>query len=166
VRVDAAADLLASLASPAARWLAPADVARLCADWGIALAARRDDAGEGAEVVVGVTLDASFGPVLAVGPPDAGEGELAVRLTPVTHREAAEAVAGVRGVRGRDAAALADLVVRVAALADAHPEVVQIELDPVVVRDRGAVAAAARAQVATAAPEPMWPAVGVAPPRR
>lgn len=159
VRVDDAAGLLAEVAVAQPRWLGAEDAARLCADYGIGIA--EESSGGGAEVVVGMTLDPSFGPVVAVG----AHGDVEVRLTPVTPREAAAAVAGLR-LDGLDAGALADLVARVAALAHIHSEVVEIDLDPVVVLPRGVAAREPRIKVAAASPEPMWPAVGVSPPRR
>ena len=131
----------------------------------------------GVEMLVGVTHDPLFGPVVACGPGgDRAELErdVAVRLTPVTSVEAAAMIRDLRtfplldgwkGAQPADVAALEDLVLRAAALADAHPEVVEMDLDPVAVLPRGASVLDARVRVQAAEPEALWPAIGTSPPR-
>lgn len=131
----------------------------------------------GVEMLVGVTHDRLFGPVVACGPGGERaelERDVAVRLTPLTSIEAAEMVRSLRtfpilegwkGAPRLDVPALEDLVVRLALLADTHPEVHELDLDPVKVLPRGAAILDARVRVAAPEPEPLWPAIGASPPR-
>jgi acyl-CoA synthetase (NDP forming)/GNAT superfamily N-acetyltransferase len=128
------------------------------------------------ELLVGVVQDPRFGPVVACG---AGgvraelERDVAVRLAPVGVAEAREAIRslrtfplldGWRGAPRADTAALEDLVVRTAAMADAHEEVLEVDFNPVVVSPEGALVLDARVRVGPApAPSP-WPAIGAMPP--
>jgi acyl-CoA synthetase (NDP forming) len=103
----------------------------------------------GTEVMVGMTRDAIFGPCLVFG---AGGihaeilDDFAFRIAPIGAAEARAmieetAVAKIlKGARGRPAAdmdALVDVIQRVAALACAHPEIREIDLNPVFVRPDG-----------------------------
>ena len=85
----------------------------------------------------------SFG---LAGAPSELLGDVAHRLVPATDRDAAELVRSIRaapllfGWRGSepvDTAALEDLLLRVSLLADDLPEVVAVDLEPVVVAARG-----------------------------
>jgi acyl-CoA synthetase (NDP forming) len=99
----------------------------------------------GVEMLVGVVGDERFGPVVACAAGGTAVellGDVQVRLAPVAAAEAAEMVRGLRtfplldGYRGAqpaDVAALENVVVRVAALAAAHPEIAELDLNPVVV---------------------------------
>ncbi len=55
---------------------------------------------------------------------------------------------GYRGSRPVDVAALEDVIVRLAALAGAHPEVIELDCNPVIVDRHGAVVVDARVRVA------------------
>ena len=130
----------------------------------------------GAEVLAGLTLDPLLGPLVACA---AGGtvvellGDVAVRLAPVTRAEAAEMVRalatfpllnGYRGSRPLDVSALEDVLVRLGALAAAHPEVIELDCNPVIVNPRGAVVVDARVRVAPPGPRTPWPALGAEPP--
>jgi acyl-CoA synthetase (NDP forming) len=130
------------------------------------------------EMLIGVVDDPSFGPVVAIGATGGGaelERDVAVTLAPVSREAAGRALRrlrtfplldGYRGAPRAHVAALEDVLVRVAALADAHPEVRELDLDPVAVTPEGAFVLDARARVAPA-PEPSpWPAIGAMPPLR
>jgi hypothetical protein len=67
---------------------------------------------------------------------------------------------GYRGAPPADVAALEDVIVRVGALAAAHPVVAELDLNPVVVSPVGAVAVDARVRVAPVAARPPFPALG------
>jgi acyl-CoA synthetase (NDP forming) len=67
---------------------------------------------------------------------------------------------GYRGAPVADVAALEDVVVRIGALAAAHPAIAELDLNPVVVSPTGAVAVDARVRVARVAPPPPFPALG------
>src|SRR5215207_3816779 len=125
----------------------------------------------GVEMLVGVASDPLFGPVVACG---AGgvtaelERDVAVRLPPVTPREAGDMVGslrcaplldGYRGAERADRTALEDIVVRVAALAETHPEIVELDCNPVIVSAGGACIVDARVRVAPAPPVKPWPSV-------
>ena len=103
-------------------------------------------AGAGVEMLVGVLADERFGPVVACG---AGGGtaevleDVAVRLAPLALEEAHDMIRGLRSrallERARaDVDALADIAVRVGALADAHPAIAELDLNPVMVGPDGA----------------------------
>ncbi|HET8630994.1 MAG TPA: acetate--CoA ligase family protein, partial [Thermomicrobiales bacterium] len=114
----------------------------------------------GVELTVGVVHDRQFGPVLACGAGGAA-ADVAVRLTPLTATDAAEMIAALRargplaeapGTSTRDTAALADVLLRVSALAEDLPAVAELDLNPVVVLDTGATIVDARLRVEPAAP--------------
>jgi len=99
----------------------------------------------GLEVIVGMERDATFGPLIMFGlggvyvetlhdvcfrlaPLDTSE---AVRMIEQTH--AHSLLRGVRGEQPRDIAAVADVLVRVAALATDFPEIIELDINPLVV---------------------------------
>ncbi|GLF99645.1 bifunctional acetate--CoA ligase family protein/GNAT family N-acetyltransferase [Streptomyces yaizuensis] len=103
----------------------------------------------GVDTVVRAVIDPAVGAVLSFGLAGAASellGDTSHRLIPVTDRDAAELVRGIRtapllfGWRGSapvDTPALEELLLRVSRLVDDHPEVVSISLEPVVVAQRG-----------------------------
>jgi acetate---CoA ligase (ADP-forming) len=116
--------------------------------------------GDGVEMVVGVTHDPSFGPLIM-----AGFGgtlvellqDVSVRVTPVTDTDVDEMLRSLRayplltGYRGSprtDIDALKDLLHRVNAMVEDLPEVAELDLNPVFVREEGAVAVDVRMRVA------------------
>lgn len=113
----------------------------------------------GVEMLVGVVQDRHFGPVVAVGA--AGrQAELMkdaqVRLTPLGRTDAATMIRslatyplldGYRGATPVNVAALEDLLMRVAAMSEAHSEIADIDFNPVVVHERGAVIVDARVRI-------------------
>ena len=115
------------------------------------------DLGRGVEVIVGVQEDARFGPVVMVGLGGVLTevlGDVAFALAPVSAPTAesllrslhgAALLDGVRGQPPVDVAALARVVEAVAGAACAHPEIGELEVNPVLVLPEGAVALDARA---------------------
>jgi len=118
------------------------------------------------EMLVGVTNDPNFGPLLACG---AGGAlvellrDVSVRLTPLTDEDARQMVRSLRtfpmldGYRGepkRDVKALEEVMLRLSQLVEDIPEVAEMDLNPVMVlRDgRGAVVVDARVRVAESSP--------------
>ena len=108
---------------------------------------------DGTEVIVGTTRDPVFGPAVLVGTGGVFAeilADVAVRPLPIDRRDAEEMVRSLRGypllagARGRaraDVKALVDVVMAVARLASACGDrVAELDLNPVVVRSRGAVA--------------------------
>jgi acetate---CoA ligase (ADP-forming) len=122
-------------------------------------------ASSGVELIVGVVGDPDFGPVVACG---AGGhavellGDVAVRLAPLGPRAASEMLRSLRtfplldGYRGAPRAnvrAVEDVLLRVSALAAAHPEITELDCNPLLVSPDGAVVLDARIRV-TAPPPP------------
>ncbi len=117
----------------------------------------------GIEALVGVTVEPTFGPLVACG--FGGRlvevvNDVVFRLTPVTDVDAREMIdglrlrrllAGFRGAPAGDREALAMLIRRVSALVEAAPEIAELDLNPVLVLEpgRGAVVVDARVRVAT-----------------
>jgi len=120
----------------------------------------------GVEMLVGAFQDPVFGPLVALGPGGTMAeliGDAGFRLAPLTDTDADELVqsgkAGllVRGFRGAppaDVSALADVVLRVARLADDLPEVAELDLNPVIAGPDGCVVVDARARIGPPPPAP------------
>ncbi|MFE9386925.1 GNAT family N-acetyltransferase [Streptomyces sp. NPDC007025] len=114
----------------------------------------------GVGTLVRGTLDPAIGAVLSfglAGPPSELLGDTAHRLVPVTDKEAAGLVRAIRsapllfgwrGAEPSDTAALEEVLLRVSLLMDDHPQVVAVELDPVVVAPRGVTVLSASVRVA------------------
>jgi acetyl coenzyme A synthetase (ADP forming)-like protein len=123
-------------------------------------------AAKGVEMLVGVVQDQHFGPVLACGAGGTTTEllkDVAVRITPITRGEASRMVRslktfplldGYRGAPRADVAALEDVLLRVSALVEAHPEVVEMDLNPLIVHPAGAVAVDARIRLESGPPRP------------
>jgi acetyl coenzyme A synthetase (ADP forming)-like protein len=120
----------------------------------------------GVEMLVGVVQDPVFGPVVACGAGGTAVEllkDVQVRIAPLTDLDADEMIHGLatfplleghRGAAPADVPALRDVLLRVSALVDAHPEVVELDCNPVVVRPDGAVVVDARVRVEPSAPPP------------
>jgi acetate---CoA ligase (ADP-forming) len=162
VHKGAAGAVRTGLRSAAAARRAAAEVVQAAADaghqpTGILVQAM---AAPGAELLVGLVRDPLFGPVVACG---AG-GSLVevvraveVRLAPLTPRDldalaASPPVARLLERAGAQAAAVRDILVRIAALGDAHPEIAELDLNPLVATAAGAVAVDGRVRVAEVSP--------------
>jgi acetate---CoA ligase (ADP-forming) len=118
----------------------------------------------GIEMLIGVVNDPQFGPTVACG---AGGTlvevlkDVAVRLSPLTRGDAASMLRelrsfplleGYRGARRCDVDALEDVLLRSSALAEDHPEIAEMDCNPVIVGGSGAVVVDARVRVAPASP--------------
>ncbi len=113
----------------------------------------------GVEMLVGVVHDRLFGPVVACGAGGTAVElvkDVAVRITPLSDLDAAEMVRslatfplldGYRGAPKADVAALEDMLLRVGALVEAHPEVAEMDCNPVMVQERGALVVDARVRI-------------------
>ena len=120
----------------------------------------------GHEVIVGATLDPTFGPLLAFGMGGTAvevARDVTFSLAPVTREEArrmldriagAPILRGVRGQPGVDLEALADLLLAVSRLISENPEISEVDLNPVVVGERGALVADARILLSEPPPAP------------
>ncbi len=115
---------------------------------------------DGVEMIVGVNHDPVFGPVVM-----AGWGgtlveivaDVAVRLMPLSDLDAEEMIRSLRsyplltGYRNSpplDVAAFADLLLRVSAMVEDLPEIVELDCNPVFVRQRGVAVVDVRVRVA------------------
>ena len=117
------------------------------------------EAVEGHEMLVGVAFDPTFGPVVVCGAGGTTAEllrDVSVRITPLTDVDAQEMVRGLRtfpilsGYRGSpraDIESLEELILRVAAMVDAHQEIVEMDCNPVFVRAAGSVVADVRIRV-------------------
>jgi acetate---CoA ligase (ADP-forming) len=124
----------------------------------------------GVELLVGVVDDPTFGPVLACG---AGgtQAELlkdvAVRICPITRDDARRMLrslatfpllTGFRGSPEVDLDVLQELLLRVSTMVEAHHEVAELDLNPVLAGPEGAGAVDFRIRVKSAPPRRPWPA--------
>jgi acyl-CoA synthetase (NDP forming) len=114
----------------------------------------------GAELLAGALEDPVFGPLVAFGPGGVFAeliGQAQFRLAPLTDRDAEELVrsgkagrlvAGFRGTPPADEGALVDLLLRLSLLAEDLPEVVELDLNPVLALPDKCFAVDARVRVA------------------
>lgn len=113
-------------------------------------------ANPGTEVIIGMTRDPQFGPVLMFG---LGGilvevlKDVAFRVVPLQQRDAAEMIReiqgfpvleGYRNMPPADLAALETILMHVSSFAEDHPEVTELDLNPILAYDDGAVAVDAR----------------------
>ncbi|HJP76240.1 MAG TPA: acetate--CoA ligase family protein, partial [Pseudonocardiaceae bacterium] len=124
----------------------------------------------GRELLVGVHSDGTFGPLVVFGLGGVDTEMLAdraARLAPLTERDADELLHGLRGsaalfgsdqVPLLDIAAIRDVLLRVSLLAEVLPEVVELDLNPLIVWPRGCQVVDARIRTApVAAADPFLP---------
>lgn len=114
--------------------------------WGVLV---QEQVRKGREVLVGVSRDPQFGPLIAFGLGGIyveALKDVAFRLAPVSRQEAAEQVRSIRafpllrGVRGEppaDVAAAEEIILRVSQLVTDFPEIVEMDINPLVVYNRG-----------------------------
>ena len=129
-------------------------------------------ASDGVELLVGVVHDELFGPVIACGAGGTSVELLhdaAVRITPLTDTDASEMLRslrtfplldGYRGAPACDLEAVEEMLLRLSALVEAHPEVAELDANPVVVSPAGAVIVDARVRVAPAPAPAPFPSLG------
>ena len=115
---------------------------------------------EGVEVLAGVATDPDFGPVVACAAGGRAVellGDVQSRLVPLSRRDAAEMVRslrsfplldGYRGAPRADVAALEEVLLRLSALAASHPEIAELDCNPVIVGPSGATVVDARIRLA------------------
>ena len=110
----------------------------------------------GVEVIIGMSKDAQFGPVLMFGLGGIFVEvlkDVSFRIVPLEKRDAREMIREIKGYpvlqgyRGQpavDLARLEEMVLNVSDFVEKHPEVEQIDLNPVICNADGAVAVDAR----------------------
>jgi acetyl coenzyme A synthetase (ADP forming)-like protein len=125
----------------------------------------------GTELIVGAVGDPAFGPLVACGAGGVAVellGDVQVRLAPLGPCAAEDMLRRLKtfplldGYRGRepaDLAALRDLIMRVGALAAAHPAIAELDLNPVIATPGGAVVVDARVRLEAPRAEPAFPSV-------
>jgi acetyl coenzyme A synthetase (ADP forming)-like protein len=122
--------------------------------------------GGGVEMLVGVAHDPLFGPVVACSAGGTAVElvrDVAVRVTPLTDLDAAEMVRalktfplldGFRGAPKADVPALEAVILRVGELVEAHPEIAEMDCNPVMVLETGALVVDARVRLRDIPPPP------------
>ena len=110
----------------------------------------------GTEVIIGATTDPQFGPVMMFGLGGIMVEvlkDVAFRIVPLEQRDAAQIVReikgfpvleGVRGQSPADVAALESMILQVSSFVEEHPEIAELDLNPVLAYPDGAIAVDAR----------------------
>lgn len=113
----------------------------------------------GQEVIVGVKRDPTFGPLVMFGLGGVyveALRDVSFRLAPLTAADAealidevrsAKLLAGLRGAPPADRLALVDAIVRVGHLAADHPQIAELDINPLLVLSRGQGAVAVDARI-------------------
>ena len=110
------------------------------------------------EVIVGVTQDPQFGPLLMFGSGGVeveGLGDVAFALAPLSENEArrllretwaGKKLKGYRNIPPADETAVIDTIIRLGELAADFPQLAEIEINPLIVQEQGAIAVDGRAR--------------------
>lgn len=116
-------------------------------------------ASSGVEVIIGMSKDPQFGPLLMFGLGGVLVEilkDVSFRIVPVSRRDAGEMIAGIKGYpllkgyRGQepvDIPFLEELIVRVSEFIEKNPEVAELDLNPIFAYRNGAVAVDARIKI-------------------
>ena len=119
---------------------------------------------QGTEVIIGMSKDPQFGPVLMFGLGGVLVEvlkDVSFRIVPLEERDARQMIEDIdgyailKGVRGRppaDVGALKSLLLKLSEFVEANPQVEEIDLNPVFAYSDGAIAVDARIVVAGTAP--------------
>jgi acetyl-CoA synthetase (ADP-forming) len=103
----------------------------------------------GVELLVGSTLDPMFGPILAFGLGGIYVEvikDVVFRLIPIDHEDATEMLSEIKaakildGIRGQppiDKKSLVDLLMKTSSFIDRHPEIEELDLNPVFATEKG-----------------------------
>ena len=110
----------------------------------------------GVEVIIGVSQDAQFGPVVMFGLGGVLVEvlkDVSLRVVPIAPRDAAEMVREIKGhallegYRGQepvDTGCLEEMLLKVSGFVEKHPEIKELDLNPVLAYPDGAIAVDAR----------------------
>ena len=124
--------------------------------------------GGGQEVIIGAVTDPSFGKLVAFGLGGVlveVMKDVTFRLAPASKSDAlsmldsiaaAEILKGVRGAKGVNRTALADMIRSVSQLVADFPEIAEMDLNPVFATDKGAIAADVRIVLDPNPPAPRY----------
>jgi len=169
---DAAALIIARALQRGAGWLGWDDVQRVLLLYGVetidqgSASSRLEATVPGVEMLIGVVHDPQFGPTVACGAGGALAevmNDVAIRLSPLTRNDAAtmlrelrsfRLLEGYRGSTACDVSALEDVILRISAMVERHPEIAELDCNPVIVSAAGALVIDARIRVAPAPPVP------------
>ena len=114
---------------------------------------------KGVELLLGVVQDPTFGPVVACGAGGVTAEllkDVSVGVAPLTDRDARDMLHSLRtfplldGFRGApkcDVASIEDALLRLSAMVERHPEIVELDANPLLARPDGAVIVDARVRV-------------------
>jgi acetyltransferase len=103
----------------------------------------------GKEVIIGMNRDPQFGPLVMFGLGGIyieAIRDVSFRLAPLSRREAEEMISEIRGwellrgVRGEkpvDIEAIVDCILRVSQLVTDFPEIMELDVNPLIVREKG-----------------------------
>jgi len=103
----------------------------------------------GTEVIAGLTQDAQFGPVMRFGLGGVFVEvyrDVSFRLVPLTEPDAVAMIQeikafpilqGIRGGKSADLKALADLLLTVSRMGEENPEIAEMDLNPIIVYEKG-----------------------------
>ncbi|HYA29925.1 MAG TPA: acetate--CoA ligase family protein, partial [Acidobacteriota bacterium] len=109
----------------------------------------------GQEVMVGAVTDPSFGKIVGFGLGGVFVEvmkDITFRLAPISKKDAlamldavagAEILRGVRGAKGVNRVALAEIICNVSRLVNDFPEILEVDLNPIFANDKGAMAVCA-----------------------
>jgi acetyltransferase len=104
----------------------------------------------GQECIVGMTRDRQFGPVLMFGLGGIfveALGDVSFRVVPLTQDDIDEMVGeikgfkiltGMRGERPKDLSAIKDIIAKLSRIGVEHPDVQEVDLNPIIVHEKGA----------------------------
>jgi acyl-CoA synthetase (NDP forming) len=113
----------------------------------------------GTELIIGMVREPSFGPLVMFGLGGLlveALADVVFRLAPLTRGDAEAMLDGIRGarvlggLRGRppvDREAVIDVLLRVSQLAVDHPEIAELDINPLMAMPEGAIAVDARASI-------------------
>ncbi|MBN1833217.1 MAG: acetate--CoA ligase family protein [Deltaproteobacteria bacterium] len=113
-------------------------------------------AAPGLELVMGMTRDPQFGPILMFGLGGTSVeilGDVAFRMTPLTRKDAKEMIQQIKGYpllegyRGQppvDIPYIEDMLMKISAFAEENPEIKEMDINPILAYKKGAVAVDAR----------------------
>ena len=114
---------------------------------------------KGTEILIGATLDETFGHTIAYGLGGTLVDliqDVALRLAPLTGNDVSDMVDEVRGTRllrgwrgapSADEAKVREILSRLSALLEICPEIEEVDFNPTIVHERGAVVVDARIRV-------------------
>jgi acyl-CoA synthetase (NDP forming) len=115
---------------------------------------------KGVELLLGVVQDPTFGPVIACGAGGVTAEllkDVAVGVAPLTDRDARDMLRSLRtfplldGFRGApkcDVSAVEDALLRLSAMVERHPEIAELDANPLIARPDGALIVDARVRIA------------------